>query len=115
MSASAPYSSVDKMLRNCAPGFTVRQSTHSRVIQYSGKVYRSFPGSKFDNIEYGHIRKLVRYFGITDCAAKHLPTVIKAESKPLKTNFNQVIPAIAAQSPTIDAHDEVPKAAPKSK
>lgn len=81
MSASAPYSSVDKMLRNCAPGHTVRQSTHSRVIQYSGKVYRSFPGSKFDDIEYGHIRKLVRFFGITECAAKHLPTVIKAEPK----------------------------------
>lgn len=80
MSASAAFSIIEKMLTDCAPGSTVRLANHSRVIHFAGKAYPSLP--KFDNIEHGHIRKMVRFLGIsTDCAAKHLPTVFKADSK----------------------------------
>ena len=58
------------MLDDCAPGHGIRLATHSRVITYNGRVYRTFP--KFDNIELGHVRKMVRYLGIDkDCAERH--------------------------------------------
>lgn len=70
MSAARPYADVKKMLENCAPGSEVRLATHSRVVSYNGKVYRTLP--KFDEIEFGHIRKMVRYLEIDkDCAKKH--------------------------------------------
>jgi len=66
------------MLDGCAPGYTIRLANHSRVIQFGGKVYRTFP--KHDPVENGHIRKLVRFLEIsTSCASKHLPGVIKDE------------------------------------
>ena len=77
MSASTSLSQVLKMLDECAPGYTIRLATHSRVIQFGSKVYRRFP--KHDPVENGHIRKMVRFFEITACASKHLPGVIKAD------------------------------------
>lgn len=73
MSASVSFRSVSKMLEDCAPGAMVRLATHSRVVEYNGKVYRKLP--KHDNIELGHIRKLIRNLEIDrDCAAKHIPS-----------------------------------------
>lgn len=72
MSASKRFADVQRMLNDCAPGSTVRIATHSRVISYNGRTYPSFP--KFDTIELGHIRKLVRNLQISDeCVEKHLP------------------------------------------
>ena len=76
MSASTALSQVEKMLKECAPGYTIRLATHSRVIHYGGKVFPAFP--KHDPVENGHIRKLIRYLNIKPaCAAKHLPGIIK--------------------------------------
>jgi hypothetical protein len=76
MSASTAFSQVEKMLKECAPGSTIRLATHSRVIHFGNKVYRTFP--KHDPVENGHIRKLVRFLEIkTACAAKYLPGIIK--------------------------------------
>lgn len=70
MSASARYADVLRMLEDCASGFSVRLATHSRVISFGGRVYRTFP--KFPDIERGHIRKMIRYLGINaECAKKH--------------------------------------------
>lgn len=69
------------MLNECAPGYTIRLANHSRVIHFGGKVYRTFP--KADPVENGHIRKLVRFFDISACAATHLPGVIKEEQAEL--------------------------------
>ena len=55
MSAPADFSDVLRMLKNCAPGHEVRLATHSRVISFNGKVYRSMP--KFKSIELGHLAK----------------------------------------------------------
>lgn len=69
MSATARYSDIQRMLENCARGFTVRLATHSRVVTFNGRVYRTLP--KFDNVELGHIRKMVRHLEINaDCARK---------------------------------------------
>ena len=74
MSATAHYSDVQRMLEECAPGSTIRLATHSRVVTHNGKVYRSLP--KFDNLELGHIRKMVRYLEIDrECAKRHVPNI----------------------------------------
>ena len=60
---------------------------HSRVVQYNGRTYRALP--KHDDIELGHIRKMVRYLQVEpDCAAKHIPDVYpKLRAKgPLSSN-----------------------------
>jgi len=70
MSATASFADIKRMLESCAPGHSIRLATHSRVVTYNGKVYRALP--KYDNIELGHIRKMVRHLGIDrECAAKH--------------------------------------------
>ena len=70
MSASASYSDVLKMLQDCAQGFEIRLATHSRVVTFNRKVYRTLP--KFDEIEVGHIRKMVRHLEIDKkCAQDH--------------------------------------------
>lgn len=59
------------MLEKCASGYDIRLATHSRVITFNGKVYRSMP--KFKEIELGHIRKMVRFLGIDPkCASKFI-------------------------------------------
>ena len=92
MSASTPLSKVEKMLKECAPGYTIRLANHSRVIHFGGKVYRTFP--KADPVENGHIRKLVRFLGIdTACAAEHLSKKHVAGSK--GTLFSECVAAAA--------------------
>ena len=71
MSAAASFGDIQRMLENCAAGHTLRLATHSRVVTFNGKTYRSLP--KFDKIELGHIRKMIRYLGISlDCARKYI-------------------------------------------
>lgn len=70
MSASVSFAAVQRMLAECAPGHTIRLATHSRVVTFNQKVYRTLP--KFDKIELGHIRAMVRHLGIdAACAKKH--------------------------------------------
>ena len=70
MSASASFSDINRMLDECAPGHSLRLANHSRVVKWNDKVYRSLP--KHDNIELGHVRKMVRYLGINwECAEKY--------------------------------------------
>jgi hypothetical protein len=70
VSAAVAYNDVKRMLDDCAKGSSIRLATHSRVIEWNGKVYRTLP--KFDNLELGHVRKMVRHLGIDkDCARRH--------------------------------------------
>jgi hypothetical protein len=72
MSASVAFGDVERMLEKCAAGFTLRLATHSRVVVFNGRTYPSLP--KFDKIELGHIRKMVRHLQINrDCASKYVP------------------------------------------
>jgi hypothetical protein len=92
MSASAPFGDVEKMLKKCAPGYDLRPSTHSRVITFNGRVFRELPGQKHSTIELGHIRKMIRFLGISvDCANKWVPALkMKPDSPapkdPISTN-----------------------------
>jgi hypothetical protein len=72
MSASASFKDIEAMLKHCADGFQWRLATHSRVVSYKGKTYRALP--KFNSIELGHIRKMIRYLKIDEnCAKSKLP------------------------------------------
>jgi len=74
MSVVVSFAQVSRMLATCAPGHAVRMATHSRVVTYLGKVYLRLP--KFDQIELGHVRKMVRYLGIDrDCATSCIPNL----------------------------------------
>ena len=68
------------MLRACAPGHTIRRTKHSQVVTYNGKTSRLPLGSQgkqtnSTEIESGHIRQLVRHFGILEVAKEHLPEI----------------------------------------
>jgi hypothetical protein len=64
MSVSVAYTDLLRMLEECAKGFDIRRTTHARRVAYNGP--------KFDDIQIGHIRKMVRHLGIDkDCARKH--------------------------------------------
>lgn len=72
MSASIDFREITKMLDQCAPGWSFRQARHCRIIAYNAKKYRTFP--KYDSIEVGHVRKMVRFLKISlECATKALP------------------------------------------
>jgi hypothetical protein len=78
MSASVPFSVVDNMIKECAPGCTWRLSTHNRVFTFDALTYRTFP--KHDNVELGHVRKMVRHLKIDKaCATGHIPGLFKPE------------------------------------
>jgi hypothetical protein len=70
MSAYVAYTTLVRMLDNCAAGYDIRRTTHGRLITFNNKAFRDLP--KYDDIEIGHIRKMVRHLGIDkDCARKH--------------------------------------------
>lgn len=70
---------IFKMLDECAPGHEKRLADHYWHIKYKGKHYGNFPkgehGSKNPSIQIGHIKKIVRFFDIEDCAKKFLPAI----------------------------------------
>ena len=68
MSVSVAYADVVRMLEQCANGFDIRRTTHGRRVEYNGRTFRDLP--KFDNIEIGHIRKMVRNLGINQNCAR---------------------------------------------
>lgn len=67
---------VWKMLRKCAPGYKREERDHNWVIRWNGKTYYRFPQGKHGRtnpeIELGHVKSLVRLFGIQDCAKREL-------------------------------------------
>ena len=70
MSVTVAYADIVRMLAECAPGNDIRRTTHARRVVWNNQVFPDLP--KWDNIEMGHIRKMVRTLGINkDCARKH--------------------------------------------
>ena len=70
MSVSVKFGVVTKMLDECASGYTIRLANHFRIVTYNKKVFPTLP--KYENIEIGHVRKMVRHLEINrECAAKH--------------------------------------------
>lgn len=80
MSQTAPLSTVQKMLEECAAGHTIRQTTHALKVTYNGKDYPTLPSYK--NIELGYIRSMVRALEINqECANRHIPHLFKNPKK----------------------------------
>ena len=70
------------MLDNCADGYNIRNTSHYRRIQYNGVFYPSFPGKKYDNIDIGHIRSLIRTLDIDrECAEQYVPQFSSGRSQ----------------------------------
>lgn len=69
-----------KMLKKCAPGYTLEEKTHLHWIRYEGRKATLPQGEhgrgKNAEIEIGHVRNLVRALEIPeDCVSKYLPQV----------------------------------------
>lgn len=78
MSKTAPFSVVEKLLDECAVGYSARNTTHFIKVQYNGKTFPTLPSYK--NIELGHIRSMVRTLEISkECANRHIPNLFKPE------------------------------------
>lgn len=76
-SAAAKIKDIFAMLDACLPGHTRRQSDHYWRIPFGSATFATLPRGEHGKglnaeIEAGWIRKLVRFFNITDCAATHL-------------------------------------------
>jgi hypothetical protein len=73
---------VFEMLDTCAPGHVRLRTDHYWRISYEGKTYPTLPrgahgamGNK--EIERGHVKRLVRFFGLMDCARRVLPQLVQ--------------------------------------
>ena len=76
MSVRISFANIEKMLKECAPGCTIRLATHSRVVTFGNLVFRTLP--KYDEIDINYIRKLVRSLEIDrECAERHLQQLKK--------------------------------------
>ena len=65
------------MLDECAKGYTRKSSDEYWTVRFNGRSYRSLPlgphgARKNPDIETGHVRSMVRFFEIKDCADKVL-------------------------------------------
>lgn len=66
------------MLDECLSGYAVRETHHHFRISKDGRVYPSLPNGEHGKragraeIQVGHVRRLVEFFGIKDCAKKHI-------------------------------------------
>ncbi len=64
------------MLAECAPGHTIKLTTHYYRITFKDLVYATFPkgehGKSNPPIEFGHVKRLARYFDILDCTKRFL-------------------------------------------
>lgn len=71
---------VFAMLEHCLPGHTRRKTDHHWQIRYEGRVYPTFPLGRHGrrenvDVQTGHVRRLVRFFDIADCAKERLPNI----------------------------------------
>ena len=69
---------IREMLTHCAPGYEMQPKEHRIWIRFGGKLYPSLPKGKHGRmagaeIEIGHVKRMVRFFGLRDCARKILP------------------------------------------
>ncbi len=74
------FSDVEKMLKKCAQGHEIVQTTHGRAIKYNGRHFRGFP--KYDEVYAQYVKKLVLQLQINeDCAANYVGEAFPAKKK----------------------------------
>jgi hypothetical protein len=76
-SGTVPLKDIWAMLDDCAPGYQAREREHNWLVIYAGKSFPRLPRGphgKRQNpgIQVGHIKQMVRFFEIQDCAGRHL-------------------------------------------
>jgi hypothetical protein len=69
-----PLADIWAMLDHCAKGYTKQRKKHHWWVYFNDKSFRSLPLGKHGkgthvSIEVGHVRQMVRLFGIEECAA----------------------------------------------
>lgn len=71
-------SALLRALRACAPGLTIKLKKHHYWVYLNAQCYRGLPkgsgaGGDDPAIEFGHIRKLCRFLGISlECVEREL-------------------------------------------
>jgi hypothetical protein len=77
--ALVPLETVRAMLDECAPGHTATRKTHHFWVTYQGKTFQRLPlgehGARRPEVYIGHVRAMVRLFGIRECARRFIPAV----------------------------------------
>lgn len=76
---------VLRMLKDCAPGHTLRVTTHSLFVRFDQRMFAlpkgpgvGLPEARRVNVPDGQVRSLVSQLGIdVACASKHLPGLWK--------------------------------------
>ena len=75
-----PLKKIWKMLDNCAPGWKKKKKIHNWSVLYNGRTYPRLPLGEHGTrptppIEIGHVRQMVRFFEIEDCARGKIPAL----------------------------------------
>lgn len=69
---------IETMLNDCAPGAVIEPKIHKNWVLWNDKIWWDLPRGKHGNrqnpeIQVGHVRRMMRFFGVLDCAKKYLP------------------------------------------
>jgi hypothetical protein len=72
-SGTIPLADIWAMLNHCAPGHTRKQRVHNWVVTYGSRSFPRLPvgehgARKNPEIQVGHVKTMVRFLGIEDCA-----------------------------------------------
>lgn len=71
---------VWEMMSQCAKGYERRETDHYWQIRYDGRLYPNFPTGAHDKkkeIEFGHVRRMTKFFGIKNCANEMIPGLFR--------------------------------------
>lgn len=76
-SGTIPLQDIWAMLDDCAPGHQRKEREHNWLVTYKGVPFPRLPrgphGTRQNpGIQVGHVRQMVRLFGIQDCAGGHI-------------------------------------------
>lgn len=81
MSAGAlvPLQTVWAMLDECARGYKATKKTHHFWVTYQTKTFQRLSlgehGVRRPEVYIGHVRAMVRLFGIRECAKRFIPAL----------------------------------------
>lgn len=70
-SGLVPLKDIWRMMDVCAPGYGRKERTHDWLVTYDKKSFPSLP--RYQSIAAGHVKKMVRFFGIMPCAQREIP------------------------------------------
>lgn len=65
------------ILDDCAPGAVIESKVHKNWVLWNGRIWWDLPLGKHGHrknpeIQVGHVKRMMRFFDILDCAKKYL-------------------------------------------